>query len=190
MTPIQCTECHEPISPANYNTPDLIRCPSCGAPLNVFVFTALLKEEDAGSAAENLLDDQAGCFYHPQKKAVVSCAYCGRFLCSLCDVAWDGSHLCPVCLDKGKKKGRIVNLERHRVLYDALALKLAIYPVVMFWFTICTAPAALYIAIRHWNSPGSIVGRIRKLRLVSAVILSSLQILGWGLGIAFFVSRR
>ncbi len=135
------------------------------------------------------MDDQAGCFYHPQKKAVVLCAYCGRFLCALCDVEWGGEHLCPACLETGKKKGRIISLERRRVLYDAAALKLAVYPVLMFWFTLLTAPIALYIAIRHWNSPTSILGRTH-VRSVLAILLSSLEILAWALGIAYIFSRR
>ena len=124
------------------------------------------------------MDDQASCFYHSQKKAVVPCAYCGRFLCALCDVEWDGKHLCPACLETGKKKGKIINHERRRVLYD-----------VLFWFTLFTAPIALYIAIRHWNSPTSIVGR-SKIRFVLAIMLSGLQILAWIAGIAYLVSRR
>ncbi len=135
------------------------------------------------------MDDQASCFYHSQKKAVIPCDNCGRFLCALCDVELGGKHLCPACLETGKKKGRIIDLERHRVLYDAAALKLAIYPVLMFWFTLFTAPIALYLAIRHWNSPGSIVGRTR-IRSVLAIMLSGLQILAWIVGIAYIVSRR
>jgi hypothetical protein len=189
MEEIQCTGCNAPISAAYYNTQDPVPCPSCGVPIKIEVFPAFFSGVQPLRTGETLIDDQAGCFYHPQKKAVIPCAFCGRFLCSLCDVEWGGEHLCPACLESGKKKGRIVNLERHRVLYDALALKLSIYPIVMFWFTLFSSPVALYLAIRHWNSPGSIVGRT-KTRFVTAIILSGLQVLAWMSGITYIVSRR
>ncbi len=75
------------------------------------------------------------------------------------------------------------------MLYDATALRLAFYPILIFWFTLVTAPVALYLAIRHWNSPTSIVRRTR-IRFVLAITLSSLQILAWIFVIAYFVSRR
>jgi hypothetical protein len=75
------------------------------------------------------------------------------------------------------------------VLYDATALKLAFYPLLIFWFTLVTAPIALYLAIRHWSSPTSIVGRT-KTRFVLAITLSGLQILAWIFVIAYYVSRR
>jgi hypothetical protein len=189
MEEIRCTECRAPISAEYYNTPDLIRCPSCSVPIKIDVFPALLRGLEPGKAGDSLVDDQASCFYHPQKKAVVPCDQCGRFLCALCDIEWGRKHLCPGCLETGKKKGKIINLERHRVLYDATALRLAFYPILIFWFTLVTAPVALYLAIRHWNSPTSIVRRTR-IRFVLAITLSSLQILAWIFVIAYFVSRR
>lgn len=135
------------------------------------------------------MDDQASCFYHSQKRAVIPCDHCGRFLCALCDVEFGGRHLCPACLETGKKKGRIVNLDRHRVLYDSVALKIAVFPMITVWFTLVTAPIALYLAIRHWKSPTSLVRRT-KIRFIFAVALAGLQILAWTTGILYFVSRR
>jgi len=68
-------------------------------------------------------------------------------------------------------------------------LGLALFPLAAFWFTLVTAPMALYIAIRHWNAPLSVVGR-GKGRFVAAIILSGLQVLGWALFIAYLVSSR
>jgi hypothetical protein len=94
-----------------------------------------------------------------------------------------GQHFCPACLETGKKKGKIKRLENERVLYDDLALALAVLPLLIFYFTLVTAPIALYIAIRYWNSPRSIVRRQTHWRFVIAIIFATLEIAGWGIGI-------
>ena len=84
-------------------------------------------------------------------------------------------------------KGKIKSLENHRTLYDSIALSLAIYPLLIFYFTIITAPMTLYVAIRYWNAPRSIVHRT-KIRYIFAIIIATLQIVGWGVGIYFLVT--
>jgi len=189
MEEVSCTRCHAPIPAGYYNTADLIPCPSCHVPIKIEVFPAFSRGLRPGKEGEALIDAQASCFYHPQKKAVLPCDHCGRFLCALCDVEWGEKHLCPACLETGKKKGKIVNLDRHRVLYDGTALRLALFPIITVWFTLVTAPIALYLSIRHWNSPLSIVGRT-KIRFMLAMAFSGFQILAWAAGIAYLVSRR
>jgi hypothetical protein len=100
-----------------------------------------------------------------------------------------GKHLCPACVDTGKKKGRIINLDRHRLLYDGTALRLALFPMITVWFTIVTAPITIYLSIRYWNSPMSVIRRT-KVRFILAIVISGLQILAWTTGIVYFVSRR
>ena len=189
MEEITCTQCHAPILAGYYNTPNLIPCSYCHIPIRIEVFPAFYHGLRPGKEAETLIDDQASCFYHPQKKAVVPCDYCGRFLCALCDVELGGKHLCPACVETGKKKGRIANLDRHRVLYDGVALRLALFPVIIFYFTIVTAPIAIYLSIRHWNSPMSVIQRT-KVRFILAIVISGLQILAWTVGIVYLASRR
>jgi hypothetical protein len=87
----------------------------------------------------------------------------------------------------GKSKGKIKNLENRRTLYDSVALSLAVLPLLIFYFTIITAPMALYVAIRYWNAPRSIVHRTR-IRYVFAILFATLQIVGWGIGIYFLMT--
>jgi hypothetical protein len=188
MERIACPLCHTPIARGYYNTPHLFRCPSCHKPIKIDVFPALFRGVQPGKAGDTLIDNQASCFYHPQKKAVVPCDHCGRFLCALCDVEFGDKHLCPSCLEAGKKKGKIINLERQRVMYDSTALALALFPIITIWFTLLTAPIAIYFAIRHWNSPMSIVRRT-KIRFILAIVLAGLQIIAWIIGIAYLVSQ-
>jgi len=188
MEEISCTKCHTPILPAYYNTPDLVSCPSCHIPIKIELFPAFLRGLPPERPGEILIDDQAGCFYHPEKKAVIPCDHCGRFLCALCDVELGTRHLCPTCVETGKK-GKIIDLDRHRVLYDSAAFMLATIPIITIWFTAITAPVALYMAIRYWNAPTSIVGRTR-IRFILAMGLAGIQIVAWAVWIVYLVSGR
>lgn len=136
-----------------------------------------------------MTEGEAACFYHPQKKAVLPCDACGRFVCSLCDCELNGQHFCPACLESGKTKGKIKSLENRRTLYDSLALSLSLLPLLIFYFTIITAPMSLFIAIRYWNAPRSLVHRT-KIRFIFAVLFSSLQIVGWAIGIYLLVNNK
>jgi hypothetical protein len=90
----------------------------------------------------------------------------------------DQEHICPACLESGQQKGRLEQLQKGRVLYDDIALALAVYPVLLWPFTLVSAPAALYFAVRHWKVQSSIVPRTKG-RKIAAVILAVLQIAGW-----------
>jgi len=171
------------------NRPALAPCPGCGAALQVEIYPALFRKVTPGRDGELLVvETEASCFYHPQKKAVLPCEGCGRFLCALCDCELHGQHFCPACLETGKKKGKIKRLENERTLYDNIALALAIYPMLIFYLTIITAPMAMYIALRYWNAPRSIVNR-PKLRLIFAIFFAGLEVAGWALGFYFLTTR-
>ncbi len=182
---IQCPKCQAWLLEGVFNQPQMSPCPACGVPLQVEVFPALFRRLQPGQGGETILvEGVSSCFYHPQKKAVLPCQGCGRFLCALCDCELNGQHFCPACLEAGKARGKIKNLEDRRTLYDGIALSLAILPMLLFYFTIFTAPAALYVAIRYWNAPRSIVHTTR-IRLIAAIIIALMQIAGWGLGLFF-----
>lgn len=176
---LACTKCRASLPPALYNAPDLRPCPACGAWTQVEVFPAALRPPGPGTVGEAVMvEGEASCFYHPAKKAVLPCESCGRFLCAVCDVEMNGVHLCPACVESGKKKGRLKQLENRRTLYDSLALAVAVYPMILVWPTLIGAPASIYIAIRYWNAPSSVVPR-SKWRAILAIVLALLQIVGW-----------
>ena len=177
---VQCPKCQAWLLEGVFNQPELSPCPACGVPLQVEVFPALFRRINPGQSGETIMvEGESSCFYHPQKKAVLPCQGCGRFLCALCDCELNGQHFCPACLETGKTKGKIKSLENQRTLYDGIALSLAIYPLLIFYFTLVTAPVALFVAIRYWNAPRSIVHRT-KIRYVAAIVLALMQIAGWG----------
>lgn len=186
---ITCTHCAEPLAPGTYNTAQFTPCLSCGIPVRVEVFPALTRKIESGQDGEKLLlDDEAGCYYHPDKKAVVPCSSCGRFLCSLCDLELDGRHLCASCLEAGARTKSIKNLENRRVLYDNLALDISILSMLFWFLSFITAPIVLYLVIRHWKSPSSIIPRTR-IRFVAAFLIAGLQLTAWSWGLYALVSN-
>ena len=176
---LHCGKCKAEVEEARYNREGFSPCPSSSSPLHVEAFPALNRPLPTGPAMELVVgEDEASCFYHPTSKAIVPCQSCGRFLCGLCDCEIQGKHLCPSCLENDRKKNKVKTLESSRVLYDSIALSLAILPCLIFYFTLVTAPLALFVAIRYWNAPGTIPKR-SKVRFIFAIILALLQILGW-----------
>lgn len=187
---IQCPKCRTSLFEGVFNRSEPAPCPSCQRPLQIEVFPALFRKISSSGSGELIMTEgEAACFYHPQKKAVLPCDACGRFVCSLCDCELNGQHFCPACLESGKTKGKIKSLENRRTLYDSLALSLSLLPLLIFYFTIITAPMSLFIAIRYWNAPRSLVHRT-KIRFIFAVLFSSLQIVGWAIGIYLLVNNK
>jgi len=180
---LSCSQCKTPLPEDIIGQRELIPCPTCATRWQVEVFPALFRRVVPGRNGELLLSDgEASCFYHPNKKASMPCQNCGRFLCALCDCDLHGRHICPACLEAGKTRGKIKNLENQRILYDSIALSLALLPLLIFYFTVITAPMALYVAIRYWSAPLSLLRRT-KVRFVLAILIAGLQIIGWGVGI-------
>jgi len=176
-----CSKCQAPLVPAACNSGDYARCVSCGAELWLEVFAAFVRPVAAGRAGEAVVvTGETACFYHDSKRAVVVCDACGRFLCALCDCVLQGQHLCPDCLESGKKKGAIEQLETVRVLYGRQAFMLSLLPLLV------TGIAAIGLAARYWKAPGSLVAPHRWM-LPAALVLGILQTLGFGIWIAYAV---
>jgi hypothetical protein len=188
--PVQCPQCRAPLIEGIFNQPELQACPACTTRLQVAVFPALHRKTNLGQSAETIMvEGESSCFYHPQKKAVLPCDGCGRFLCALCDCLLEGRHYCPACLETGRTKRKIQSLDNRRTLYDNIALVLAVYPLLIFYLTIFTSPMALYIAIRYWKAPQSILRRTR-IRAIAAIVLALVEIGGWATLITFLLMRR
>lgn len=180
---VTCSKCQSPLVGDVFNLPELVPCPACGIPLQVEIFPAMFSRITPGQLGETVMEEtESSCFYHPEKKAVLPCDACGRFLCALCDCEFNGQHLCPTCLETGRTKGKIKSLENHRTLYDSMALALAIYSFIppIIYFCWLTLPLSIFIAIRHWNTPTSVVHRT-KIRFMLAIPIALLEMFAIGL---------
>lgn len=152
-------------------------CPRCHATLGLTLFPALFRAS-AKIDPQSLVtaEGEATCFEHANKRAIAHCHQCGRFLCALCEVQVAGQTWCPSCLHPGEAAPPIQALEKRRTLYDSIALALATFPVLLFFYpSILTAPAVVYLAIRYWKKPSSIVPR-GKWRFVVALIVVVVEI--------------
>ncbi len=176
---VPCSKCSAPLRKDSFDGGQPVRCPGCGSILRIDAYPALTYfPPDFSELPTEKKEGEANCFFHGSKRAEVACSSCGRFLCALCDMEVGGNHICPVCLETGKRKRKIVNLENERTLYDRIALSTAVFPMLLLWPTILTAPAAVFISVRFWKAPGSLLKRNRW-RFVAAFGIASLQICGW-----------
>ncbi len=185
---VRCSNCSKPLPQFFLDNDDLLNCPACDVMIQVKAFPALLRATEGEASGRVLVqENEASCFYHPGKKAEVPCSSCGRFLCGLCDLEINGNHLCSSCITAVNKENILPAIDNRRMLYDDLAFKLAVFPLLIFWFTIFTAPVSLYVAIRYWNYPTSIIPRT-KLRLVAAMLLSGIQVISWSAALIYIMS--
>ena len=165
---IRCDRCGLPVEYTAWNTGVFHRCP-CGANLYARTYPLLESPLAGGRAGSDLsAEDQSCCFYHPQKQAVVACDTCGRFLCDLCDLAAGARHVCGQCFARAMNESTDDQFCSRRPTHDQAALTLAIIPL--------TAPLGIYHAIRHHNSPGSVLG-VRKGLMAAALIVGLINIL-------------
>jgi len=176
-----CPTCRTPLVIEPGTAEVATSCPHCTGWIEGYFFPAMFRPMQTGAQAAALVDQtETSCFYHPQKVAQRVCDGCGRLICALCSIELGAEHLCPNCLASGRKKGKITTLEDSRTRYDNIALGVAFLGVVMYTFSIFIEPAAIYISIRHWNSPSSLLGA-RKWRFVVAILLACGVLVVWSI---------
>ena len=186
---IACPNCRTVLPVQNANTGVFHRCQVCRARIRTELFNAFYRPLAQGVTGEHIQEQgQAECYYHPGKKAVAPCSGCGRLLCALCEVSLDGRSLCMPCLQAGQSHGRIESIENKRILYDRLAMALALWPLLFIFITPFTAPAVVYTVLRYWRAPGSILPHTR-IRFIIALLIAVLQLAGWAFFLTWVISR-
>ena len=187
-TALTCPRCRALLPATLINALAPAPCPGCAARLEVAAFPAWLEQRAAQTGETLVLEADASCFYHDQKRARAVCEHCGRFLCALCDVEYHGAHLCPTCIASGHEQARQPAFEHQRRLYDSLALGVATLPLLVWFVTILTAPVALYIVVRYWRAPGSAVRRGTHWRMGLAALVALTELTVWGVGVFKFLT--
>jgi hypothetical protein len=186
--PLTCLRCDAWLSPADFSDGRLRACPRCGLATELRLFPALFRAPEPVAAAAAPLTDESSCFHHASRRAVVPCDGCGRFLCELCDVEFNGRHLCPGCLVAAQRGDQDNALTTKRVRYDRMALSAALFSILLWPLSLVAGPAALYLAIRHRRTPLSALP-VRRTRLFIAGTLGALITLGWLGLLLFWLSR-
>jgi hypothetical protein len=171
---VTCTNCRASIPPDLLDS-EFHRCPRCEEWLQVYLFPAFRRADAVVAAEPIMIEGESSCFYHPQKRAVVACENCGRFVCALCDVELSGLHRCPRCLESDAKP---TGFELQHTRYDHAALALTTIALLFSPITIITAPVALFLVIRFWNRRSSVLARSRAIFVIAGV-LAVVEICGW-----------
>ena len=105
---------------------------------------------------------EAECFAHPGLQATGSCEGCGRHVCGLCGFAVDGDHLCGACLHLRIVESEEGRFESYRILYDAVAMAVAVLPLVLMPpLSLFSGPLAVAMVIRWWKRPLGMFNRSR-----------------------------
>jgi hypothetical protein len=178
---LSCPKCHLALDPASAAGGAEVACAACRSRLTVRLFPAFTNPPDGVTAAtgEHAIEGEAACFFHPEKRAAISCDRCGRFLCALCDVPFGGKHLCPLCLDASK----LPDLVNRRVVWGQVAGVVGLLPVLLvplcfpFWFLVfITGPGAIILALWKWNAEGSLVYGRRRGMAIAGIIGGLLQL--------------
>jgi hypothetical protein len=165
-----CALCSKSLPKELWNLDQEARCPYCRQAIMAAVFPAIGHTQVGEAPAALQGESEASCFYHPQSRATRVCEDCGRFLCALCDLEVDGRHICPRCFNTPKN-----TVEPRRVMYDSVALAMSTLPALLFWPALIGAPWSLFIVLRRWNAPGSMVPRT-KIRFILAALFALTEI--------------
>jgi hypothetical protein len=127
-------------------------CPFCEKRLQIRLWPALLQNANAAVA----MQDQATCFFHPDKVFQACCQRCGRFVCALCDLQLGAEHVCPTCFERGRGSaadGAKAEWRHRDVLYDSIALSTG-WGWIIFWPTIVVAlPIVIFLHVKYRKAP-------------------------------------
>ena len=181
-----CPKCKTPLAGIGETDTGEGICGGCAVILEYTLYPARNRPKPVARAVRSMEGD-ATCYFHPQNHAVAVCDDCGRYVCTVCELpAEDGGRRCPPCVSAGRKKTKLKADEV--VVYDSLALGLAVLPVLVWPATLLTAPAALCVALYGWKKPRSLV-RPGSWKFVTALIVSVLEIGAWvALGLSIWVN--
>jgi ribosomal protein S27E len=177
--PVACPSCGASFPFAAAELAALQACPRCAKPTRVILFPAYDRAPEMGQVAETVvMEGEATCFYHPQKRAHVPCDSCGRFLCAMCDLDMGGRHLCPQCVDAGVKKGKVQSLERGRTRWDLIISSTLFLPLVLCYMVApLSSLVALVFIVWKWKAPPSQVVNTR-VRLGVYTVVALVEFIG------------
>lgn len=177
-----CFSCNQTIPAPVDGSMLTLQCANCGQSNGVAAFPASVK---APALPPPLVPEtppaegEAVCFYSPNRRATTACDHCGVLISAPWAAAWGSDTVCLKCLEHLREERKDERFISGRTLWDNIALALALTPftIVLWWAVFVTAPAALILAIRHWNSSRGLVPRGRG-RLILAIVISLIQIGG------------
>jgi hypothetical protein len=151
---VACPSCGGDLAPIETET-GWQSCPFCEKRLQVRLWPALLRNANAAVA----IQDQATCFFHPDKAFQACCQRCGRFVCALCDLQLGAEHVCPTCFERGRAGSGVDGAKaewRHRdVLYDSIAVTIGWAWIILWPVIVAALPAVIFLHAKYRRAPRS-----------------------------------
>jgi hypothetical protein len=184
---LPCPRCGRTLDSAAWIDGESGVCQNCFLDFDFVGFPALSARPPKVVPKAVLVAEHATCFHHPENQAEAVCESCGRFLCSVCAIEFAGRLLCPECIRASTKTD--INSVGSRVLYGGIAMALAVVPLLVWPFTVITAPVALGTVFIGWRKPRSLVSAGRG-RLVAAGIIAAAEIAAWVSVLAYLWLRK
>lgn len=186
---LACPRCKRVLGPESWRDDRSGQCFRCETEFEFVGFPALRASRARVAAQPAVLADDSVCFFHAENRAEAICDGCGRLLCTVCAVPFAGQKLCPSCV-AATRSSDAPSVVRDRVLYDSIALSLAVLPLIIWPFTLATAPISLGMVVYGWNKPGSLVRGRSRVRLIIAGLLATLEIAAWITGFVVWSKNR
>ena len=181
-----CPICHHLLTTSQWNQQDFTACPNCQAPTRTLVFPAMARTV-ATPRPEPRTETEAGCFFHTGSRAENVCNVCGRFLCSLCTLAFGSQKLCPDCIYKKRRESPL--FRDQAILFDNIAisiLALSVLTLSYLFLGLVISLLALCLVFIGWRYQRTLVRRSR-FRFAIALILGLVGSGAWVLLLLFVI---
>jgi hypothetical protein len=206
MIIVRCASCYAMIPDRLFREGGVIDCPACARRTRSILLPSLYKAAVSPTPPkppEPPGEGETACFYDPARKATQACDHCGVFVSDAWAAKWGTQTVCLKCLDQLRSKTKDQRYEGSRTLWDNVALGSAVGPyvialmlsltffglflaVIPLMFTLVAAPIAIFVALRFWSAPRSLVPR-GPLRLILALVFSGLTLTAWVIGFVMLV---
>lgn len=154
-------------------------CSSCLHSFELSIFPATFGQGKTGTVETTPVfhEGESTCFDHSSSLAVATCHECGRFLCSLCTVESGELIQCLDCFVKAKET---TNADRI-IRWDQVLPAMSILPILIWPFTIFTAPAVLILTFLKGKNPENNPLPYSRISIAIAFIFALIQVVFWGL---------
>lgn len=182
MSAIRCPSCQADLAIAQdaIGRQDLA-CGHCGTAVELETFPAQWRKVQPGRAGELVTGEEAACFVHTDRRAEAACDSCGRFMCALCEVRVGDQRICVACLESGRRAGKLVQVERSRTVFELLAMRVALFGLLLGPFGPAAGLSAIVLAMIGLLRPASLTGRRYPGSAAVALVLGAALTLGWTL---------
>ena len=115
------------------------------------------------------------CYYHPNRQATSQCDSCGDMLCPICQMEFEGQHLCSTCLHDARRgslgsDGSLCALSLLAIVIAGPVLGVLSIPVLVIGIIEAgTLSGAVFLCVRGRGCTGASGNNLRKSLLLMSV---------------------